>query len=288
MDTDIRPVLESTDTIVDTVDTTDGRLQYETRGTGPAVLLIHGGISSEAFAPLLNIPELAEYRLIRYRRRAYDSDYAGSPPVDVVDDADDAFTLLTALDIDRAHVVGHSHGALVALQMAHASPSRVMRLGLLETGLAAEVPSAGTAAAAFQPAIDAFQQGDLLDAADLLSRCIFGEDYAAQMEEAGVRPSDAQIRREISATFTSDIPAQSRWSFPIAAANIRHPVLSVLGAESDRHYLRVVGAPLISEVREAVSAALPQAKHVMIPRANHLLQIAEPAAVGAALAQFFN
>lgn len=44
--------------------------------------------------------------------------------------ADDALAILDAEGIDRCHVVGHSMGGLIAMQLALTSPRRVRSLAL--------------------------------------------------------------------------------------------------------------------------------------------------------------
>jgi pimeloyl-ACP methyl ester carboxylesterase len=65
------------------------------------------------------------YRMIRYRRRGY----AASSPIDgavlVAEHAQDCRALLGALDVKQAHVVGHSYGTSVALQLAVGAPGIV-------------------------------------------------------------------------------------------------------------------------------------------------------------------
>ena len=47
-------------------------LEYDVRGTGEPLLLIHGSILADAFAPLLAEPTLGDhYRLISYHRRGF-------------------------------------------------------------------------------------------------------------------------------------------------------------------------------------------------------------------------
>src|SRR4029079_15344976 len=49
----------------------DAELEYEIRGRGEPVLLIHGSHIAGAFLPLMNEPSLANYRLLRYHRRGF-------------------------------------------------------------------------------------------------------------------------------------------------------------------------------------------------------------------------
>ena len=47
-------------------------LEYEVRGEGDPVLLIHGSHIAASFLPLAAVPTLADhYRLIRYHRRGF-------------------------------------------------------------------------------------------------------------------------------------------------------------------------------------------------------------------------
>ena len=53
-------------------------LEFEVTGAGEPVLLIHGALIAEAYAPLCAEPALnSRYQLVRYHRRGY----AGSSPV---------------------------------------------------------------------------------------------------------------------------------------------------------------------------------------------------------------
>ena len=130
-------------------------LEFEVTGTGEPVLLIHGGWIAEAYAPLCAEPALnSRYRLVRYHRRGY----AGSSPVrapfSLGQQAADCRALLEHLRIERAHVVGHSSGGNIALQLALDAPEVVHSLVLLEPGLL-DVPSGALLAEAFGPAAGA-------------------------------------------------------------------------------------------------------------------------------------
>src|SRR5688572_9166993 len=105
--------------------TADGvELEYEVRGDGEPVVLIHAALVADFFAPLMGRPELAAYRLVRYHRAGY----AGSGPGDGVDigrHAAHCHALLRHLGIDCAHLVGHSSSAAMAIQLALDSPATV-------------------------------------------------------------------------------------------------------------------------------------------------------------------
>ena len=77
------------------------------------------GLSSEVDAPPPGIVQLATAMVARRWARA---------PYTVPDLADDAAGLLTALDIDRAHVVGASMGGMIAQALTIGHPDRVSSL----------------------------------------------------------------------------------------------------------------------------------------------------------------
>src|SRR5262245_32652967 len=103
-------------------------LEYEVNGAGEAVLLIHGALIADALLPLTREAALADaYRPIRYRRRGH----GGSHPAgafSMQQQARDAQALLKHLGVARAHVVGHSLGGAIALQLALEAPSLVHSL----------------------------------------------------------------------------------------------------------------------------------------------------------------
>lgn len=100
-------------------------------GRGEPVLLIHGvGLDASIWAPQF------EALRDRFDVIAYDMlGHGGSslPPAEpaLADYAEQAHQLLDRLGIDKAHIVGHSMGALVALEFALTHPERCRSLAAL-------------------------------------------------------------------------------------------------------------------------------------------------------------
>ena len=135
-------------------------LQYEITGSGEPVLLISTGPIADSFLPFVSEKALADrYSLIRYRQRRLDAGMRDPAPVSFAQHAADAAGLLAHLGIVRAHVAGHSTGAVIALQLASDRPEIVHSLALLEPPLTV-VPSAGTFFEKAGPALSAYGSGD--------------------------------------------------------------------------------------------------------------------------------
>ena len=111
-------------------------LAYEIVGNGEPVLFIPSVIG-DSFEPLMGEAALDGYTLIKYHQRGMG--HSGSDPYDGVSmqtgRAQDAAALLHYLDVERAHVVGHSSAAYVAMRLAIDEPRLVHSLVLLDGNL---------------------------------------------------------------------------------------------------------------------------------------------------------
>lgn len=112
--------------------TDDGaHLRWVSEGDGPPVLLVQGtGIAGQAWRP--QIAGLRDrWRMISFDNRGLGESTLGSDPLTVERMASDAIAVMDDAGIDRAHVVGHSLGGLIAIATALHSPDRVRSLALL-------------------------------------------------------------------------------------------------------------------------------------------------------------
>jgi pimeloyl-ACP methyl ester carboxylesterase len=255
-------------------------LEYEVVGSGEPVLLIHGAFIAEAYAPLCREPALARHKLVRYHRRGY----AGSSPVrgpfSVAQQAADGRALLRQLGIERAHVVGHSSGGVMALQLALAHPEVVHSLVLLEPALL-DVPSGAVLAEALGPSVQLWQAGQTEQAVDSFLRVAVGQQYRPVLDEM-IPGGFAQSVGDADGFFGVELPSLGDWHLTREdAARISQPVLAVLGAESVKDW---AGWP---EVQARVQEWIPQAEPFVLAGANHALEEADPRGVATAMAAFF-
>jgi pimeloyl-ACP methyl ester carboxylesterase len=175
-----------------------------------------------------------------------------------------------------AHIVGHSYGALIALQQALDAPDRVGSLALLEPA-ARGVSSSEQVVAALQPVITAYRSGDRAEAVDRFLRHVCGDGYRAVLEHV-LPHAFGEALAEADLFFQAEMPAVQSWSFgPSEAERVTQPVLNVLGTES---------APRFVEGSELIQSWLPQAERLSVPDAGHLLMVQNAPALAHGLTSF--
>ena len=113
-------------TAADQAFTADGiTLRYRDAGTGDPIVLIHGyGTTLESMGGIAKT--LPEYRLVALDVRGFGRSSKFSEPARFGQHmVDDVVRLMDHLKIQRAHVLGHSMGALIAANVAARYPDRV-------------------------------------------------------------------------------------------------------------------------------------------------------------------
>src|SRR3954447_2853131 len=90
------------------------------RGSGPAVVLVHGMADDASGWAAVAEPLASQARVIAYDRRGYGESEAPEPYVQttVAEQTEDAACLIAALDAAPAVVCGRDLGALVGLDLA--------------------------------------------------------------------------------------------------------------------------------------------------------------------------
>jgi pimeloyl-ACP methyl ester carboxylesterase len=117
-------------------------LNYRQVGAGEEIVLIHGLAANLGFWNLnIVLPLAREFRVTTYDLRGHG--YSDMPKTGYTsgDMARDLAGLMDQLGIERAHLVGHSFGGVVALHCAVRYPERVSSLTLQDSRLRALQPT---------------------------------------------------------------------------------------------------------------------------------------------------
>jgi pimeloyl-ACP methyl ester carboxylesterase len=110
-------------------------IAWRRTGTGPAVLLLQGvGVVGNGWRPQID-PLADRYTLVDIDNRGIGESTFDGGELSIEAMADDALAVLEAAGLERAHVVGHSMGGLIAQHVALTAPARVMSLTLMCTFL---------------------------------------------------------------------------------------------------------------------------------------------------------
>ena len=244
---------------------TGSRLYYEERGTGPAILGIHGAGSSAVFWEDA-AERLADIgRVIVYDRRGSWRSERPEPyeVTSVREHADDALALVRALDAEPAIVVGRSYGGTVALELAIRHPEAVRALALLEAGpfgLSAE------ADAWFARLASALELAVAERGVDSVGETVLREVFGAWEE----LPS---IWREVftanGQTLLAEVRGGERLSEDLRLADLRVPTL-VVTADDSPEPIRLGS--------EALARAIPHARHARV-QGDHAIDPAGPQVV---------
>lgn len=235
---------------------------------GPPVLLLHGiGDTSRSWS--LIAPYLSGFRVIMIDQRGHGDADRPECCYAPVDFAWDAVLFLDAMKIERAHVVGHSLGTMVAQTLAANWPDRVGKLVLV-----ASTPG---------PAVT---RGDWLwTEAHKLKDPVDPEGEFVQALQSGPNPIDSEFRGHV-VRETAAIPARvwraavremARTLYAPLAADIKAPVLILWGGKDE-----MFGA----DVQAALRQSLPQAKFTAYPGYGHNLHWEAPKETGTAIAAF--
>jgi 3-oxoadipate enol-lactonase len=242
-------------------------------GEGPPLVLLHGvGTDHRAFRPQL-VRLHKRFRLIAWDMPGYGM----SPPLSEMSWpalADALARLLDAQGIERAHVLGHSIGGMVAQEFASRHPGRLRALILSATSPAFGNPDGEWQRDFVRQRLAPLETGKTLRdlAPDTVARLVgpkcdkAARDFAiACMGEVPVAGFAAAIKLIVTFDGRAGLPA------------IEAPALCLAG-ENDTN------AP--AAMMEKMASKIPGARFASLTGVGHLANIEDPAAFDAAVGAF--
>jgi len=159
------------------------KIRYIDTGTGPAIVLLHGGTSNlESWTTRGVVDNLAkDFRVIAFDARGHGkSDKPRDPAAYGRQQALDVVRILDALKIERAHIIGFSLGGSTVAQLLTLHPERFHT--------AVQVASAGRSPKeANNPRIE-------IEAAEIEKNCI-SRSRLMRQAPAGMKPTEEDIAK---------------------------------------------------------------------------------------------
>jgi pimeloyl-ACP methyl ester carboxylesterase len=259
------------------------RLHYSVRGEGQSVLMIQGvGVHGDGWLPQV------EGLYGRFRCATFDNRGMGKSlpmgldvPLSIEQMAEDALRVMDDLGWASAHIVGHSMGGLIALQLALSARSRVQSLSLLCT---------------FARGSDATRLSARMAWIGLRSRIgprrarrrAFLELILPQPARTGT-DLDA-LAEKLAPLFGHDLADAPPVTMRQMGAMRRYDATPRLGELEGLRTL-VVSArhdPIASpDLGRALATGIPGARYMELPDASHGVPIQQPDVINALLAEHF-
>jgi pimeloyl-ACP methyl ester carboxylesterase len=253
-----------------------GTVEYvDHGGPGEPVLLVHAGVFGAWFEPLAAQPALTEFRVIRMLRVGYTDTPPPTAPLSIAAHAGHCAAVLEHLNVGAAHVVAHSSGCVVALQLALDRPELVRSLVLSEPPLIDQLAAPedlpvlhqmfGPVSATLDGAVAA---GDIPTAFHAFMDVVGAPNHQSVLTATLGPDALTRAYRDAAYFFTGELPALVQWQFPPAnAERIDQPTLFVQGDASPPAYHRLIAR---------LATALPHATIATIGGENHLLPLNSP------------
>ena len=264
------------------------RLEYIEQGSGEPIVFVHGAPHDlRAWEPV------REAIAKRYRFIAYTQRYFGTEPwpdegknYSNATHADDLAKFISSLNAGPVHLIGWSHGGVVAATAAISDPSLVRSLILYEASVLSVLPAESPEgkivredrARMFGPVVAAASEtGDFIKAAKLLQETVF----QLRPGEFNSLPEDLQTvlldnARVVPLMFAAPPP-------PVITCDIlkdfTRPTLVMRGEKS---------RAVFTLISEAITKCVPGARQVILQNVNHDAPWRDPAAFTAAVFEFLS
>lgn len=240
------------------------RLYVEQQGTGEPLVLLHAGIADRRQWDDQLSDFASSFAVTRYDHRGWGRSEAPAGPVAF---HEDLYALLSALGIERAHVLGISMGGTFAIDFALSHPQMVSSLILVDSWLSGFSVPASEAEQAIWAAFEAALAEEQFDRANELE---------TDLKLVGIYRTpdmvDAQTRQRLRALHRpafdrlAEREAMQPWLKPEPPSaerlgEISAPTLVVYG-DLDVPAVPLIAAKLGSEIRNAEAVCMRGTAHV--------------------------
>ena len=244
------------------------------RGHGPAVVFLHGiGGDGTSWLPELDAMS-GRCRAVAWDMPGY-GDSPALPEMAFPALAGALRDLLGGLGVERAHLVGHSIGGMVALEFAARFPERVASLVLYATSPAFGKPDGDWQRDFLKARLAPLDAGQrMAKLAPSIVESLIGDSP----DEDGIARATAAMGRVPEAAYRAAMRCLVTFDRRDALAELAVPTLVLAGEHDDN-------AP--AAMMERMAGKIPGAHFQVIPGAGHLAHFEQPAPFRAALDAFF-
>jgi pimeloyl-ACP methyl ester carboxylesterase len=250
------------------------RLYYESHGTGPALLFLHGFTLDHRMWRRQKAALAKAFRVVTYDARGFGR--SALPSTDAYRHCDDAAALCDHLGLERVIAIGHSIGAHQMLEFALCRPDRVAGWASICLSGLAGIPFTDDLTTLFGALRQTARAEGIEAAKTLWGQCGW---FAPAREDPVLSGELDQMLADYSGWhWMHDNPAKGLE--PPAGerlAELRVPALIVTGGRD---------LPYNQSVREAVIARVAGAKVVDLAQASHMANMDAADAVNDAIAAF--
>jgi pimeloyl-ACP methyl ester carboxylesterase len=239
-------------------------------GIGTPILVVHGGTGNVDSWKAVTDRLRSRFRTVRLLRRQYRLDLPGG--VGMADEVEHVRQV--AATLDRPVLVGHSSGAVVALETLVAEPGTFSAAVLYEPPLQiGDVPLGGEAQQRARAAADA---GELGKAFRIHLRDVVEESPALAWGASLLSARDPEMRALISRQIDDNDALDALGSRLDAYSRITVPTLLIGGDRSPQH---------LTERLDALEQAMPNTRRLLMHGQGHLAQVRAPDRLAAAITQ---
>ena len=250
-----------------------GGLTYAQRGQGAPLVFLHGiGGDAACWRPQLEAFSESN-RAIAWNMPGYGGS-APLPEMTFSGLAESLLRLLDRLEVERAHVVGHSMGGMVAQEFAATWPDRLRSLVLVATSAAFGRPDGDWQRDFLASRFGPLERGrSMADLAPEIVASLVGE----APDSTGVTQAIRSMAEVPEATYRAALHCLLSFDRRDALAQIEVPTLLLAGERDQTAAVAVM---------EKMAARIPQARCLVLPRAGHLANLEQPVLFNRALGDF--
>ncbi len=251
-------------------------LYYETQGfetSRPVVVFLNGTMLTTVYWRTLAAMFKDDYRVLLYDARAQGQSGLGEQALSLDIHAGDLAALLEHVEVERAHLVGFSHGAKVALVCAARFPGLVDRLVLCSVSTALS----SRARLMMRSWLEILKSAGLEAMAWVALPVVFGEEFLTKQERILPTIVKAITTRNSEAALIAHLEGV-----------LNYPPLTEIVQSVDASGLVISSSddPLVTEEGALRLASLCNGRHERIAGAGHSVPAEAPELFGKIVMQF--